>query len=193
MASVLRIICVLGLFLAAPRRLRGLQAPADLRPTRVLQIGQSVELAGIGLLITITEARTSTSGGMVATSGSANRPGMEKRYGCRMARHREDPRTWSCQVPFRSGHPDWGRLLRQLDALGVMNPPRDSLPSRRAAGLLAACQDGRPWTLRIRDSRETVLVEDRQSCGPIGSARKRFEAGVEAVIDSVNRRASLPS
>jgi hypothetical protein len=192
-ASVLRVICVLGLFLVGPAWLRGLQAPADIQPTRVLQIWQSFTLAGIDLLITITEGRTSTSGGMIVTSDSVNRLGIEKRHGCRMARHQEQPRTWSCQVPFRSGQPNWAGLLHQLDALGVMHPPSDSLPSRGAGHLLAACMDGTPWRLGIRDSSETLLVQDRQSCGPTGSARKRFEAGLEAVIDSVNRRASLPS
>ena len=184
---------LLAVAMLVPLPLQGLQAPADIRPTRVLQIGQSFALEGVDLLITITEGRTRTSGQMVATSGSVNRPGIEKQYGCRTARHQEEPRTWSCQVPFQSGQPDWARLLRQLDALGVMTPPSDSLLSSRAGRLGSLCLDGTPWTLRIRDSSETLLVDDRQSCGPIGSVRKRFEAGLEAVIDSVNRRASLPS
>ena len=182
---------LLAVAMLVPLPLQGLQAPADIRPTRVLQIGQSFALAGVDLLIMITEGRTSTSGEMVATSGSVNRPGIEKQYGCRTARHQEEP--WSCRVPFRSGQLNWARLLRQLDALGVMNPPSDSLLSSRAGRLGSVCLDGTPWTLRIRDSSETLLVDDRQSCGPIGSVRKRFEAGLEAVIDSVNRQASLPS
>jgi hypothetical protein len=183
----------LAVAILVPLPLQGLQAPATTRPTRVLQIGQSFALEGVDLLITITEGRTWTSGEMVATSGSVNRPGIEKQYGCRTAPQQEEARTWSCQVPFRSGQPNWARLLRQLDALGVMNPPSDSLLTSRAGRLGHLCLDGTPWTLRIRDSTETLLVDDRQSCGPIGSVRKRFEAGLEGVIDSVNRRASLPS
>jgi len=157
-------------------------------PRRVLELQQSFALEAVDLLITITDGPIRASGKMLAQSGTANRRGIEKQYGCKTA---GTGNTWACEVPFLRGEPNWSALLRRLDSLGVMNPPSDSLRMSRAGRPGYLCLDGTPWALIVKDVAGEVLVEDGQSCGPIGPVRARFEAGIEAVLHSVDTRASF--
>jgi hypothetical protein len=71
-----------------------------------------------------------------------------------------------------------------------MAPPAAPVPER-GAGATTSCTDGAPWAVVVRQAAsDSVMIRERQSCGPLSERRAAFEAGVDSVwsvIDSAAR------
>jgi len=130
--------------------------------------------------IRLVETAGPVAGSLTVLSGPANRDFIEMRFGCRMRSLHED-QEWQCSVPFRRLAPNWGALLGRLDSADVQAPPSND--GLRLAPIVV-CEDGTPWELTIRSPSGSMLVQDKQICGPTGPNRKKYEE-IEAVIASV--------
>jgi hypothetical protein len=70
---------------------------------------------------------------------------LQRAYGCRRFEPAGDDDERFCRVPFRRGQPDWGRVLRELDSLGVGEP---TVP--QAAFGSGACTEGQSADVEVR-------------------------------------------
>jgi hypothetical protein len=96
-----------------------------------------------------------------------------------------DSLTWSCEIPFPQGAPDWSGMLATLDQAGLMAPP--TLTPSGVGGKYWICE-GESWTLRVSNADGNLILEDQSGCGPQSLDRQEFERQLRGVLDSVYAR-----
>ena len=160
---------------------------------RVVQLHQDWSLPATSSVVEIREtAASQVRGRMQVTSGDVNRQEQERAYGCRMARIAEYGSRgsgWACEVPFVRGAPDWRAVLARLDSLGVNTPP--AVPEQPVDGLRFICPDGTHWAVEVRPAGGGAPIRHASACGPRDSRLVAFEAGIETVLNTVERAARV--
>jgi hypothetical protein len=160
---------------------------------RVVLLRQDWSLPATSSLVEIREtASGQVRGRMQVTSGDVNRQAQERAYGCHMTRtanYGSGGSGWACEVPFIRGAPDWRAVLARLDSLGVNTPP--AIPAQPVDGLRYVCPDGTHWAIEVRPGGGKASIRHASACGPRDSQLVAFEAGVESVLDTIERTAHV--
>jgi|SRR6185312_2651274 len=155
-------------------------------PTRDVHLELDVSLAWVKYAIDIHSPGDDgrVVGAMKVQTAAENRAHVERQFGCvtRAIEPQYETPMWECAPAFHRRAPNWAGMLRELDSLGIMAPPRDSQPD--AHGWRMICNDGAPWAIEVR-TEGAVVVRDAQVCGPRSERRRAYENGIDSVFSRI--------